>query len=553
MVNFFEHQQQARRNTWLLVGLFIVAFTLIIIFVTAVVAIAFGVVDSTQQGDFTAEPSMLSWTAFFVGIGILLVMGVKWLQLRPGGHVVAESLGGVRLSPDTQDPVERRVQNVVEEMAIAANMPVPDVYILPNESAINAFAAGYQTRDAVIGLTKGSIETFSREELQAVVAHEFSHILNGDMRLNIRLISALAGILVVAHLGRMLLYSAHFSRGSRNRNNALPLLGIALIVIGSIGILFGNLIKSAVSRQREYLADAAAVQFTRHPDSLAGALKQIGARNNDDNSGSKVAHKNADQTAHLFFGEALSHWFGMMATHPPLEKRIKRIQPGWNGKFPEPRQAFSKTEEEQVASKPEPNALSRLAALALPALLLEQAHSPKQAPSLIQDLLFSHMEEGADTTEQGAGTKLSAAQILALVEIAVPALRQASDSERTQLFRELDSMGAQHRLFPWCLYQLLARQLLPRNHFSNKLGDKEAAETTITALEQAENGETPDLAKLSRALTTCRNWSPKAKARLVSQWLKTVQQDEIISETEQKLVATLCACIEVPLPDEMLT
>ncbi len=546
MVNFFEHQQQARRNTWLLVGLFVVAFALIIIFVTAVVAIAFGVVDASQQGDFTAEPGMLSWTAFFVGIGILLVMGMKWLQLRPGGHVVAESLGGVRLSPDTQDPVERRVQNVVEEMAIAANMPVPDVYILPNESAINAFAAGYQTRDAVIGLTKGSIETFSREELQAVVAHEFSHILNGDMRLNIRLISALAGILVVAHLGRMLLYSAHFSRGSRSRNNALPLLGLALIVIGSIGILFGNLIKSAVSRQREYLADAAAVQFTRHPDSLAGALKQIGARNHDNNDGSKVEHKNADQTAHLFFGQALSHWFSMMATHPPLEKRIKRIQPGWNGKFPEPRQAFSKTEEEQTASKPEPNALSRLAALALPALLLEQAHSPEQAPSLVKDLLFSHLEDGADTN-------LSAAQILALVEIAIPALRRASDSERTQLFRDLDAMGAQQRLFPWCLYQLLARQLLPRNHFSKKLGDQEATDTTISALEQAERGDTVDLDKLSKALTTCRNWSPKAKAKLVSQWLETVQQDDMISATEQKLVATLCACIEVPLPDEMLT
>ncbi|KFZ30613.1 hypothetical protein IDSA_08760 [Pseudidiomarina salinarum] len=546
MVNFFEHQQQARRNTWLLVGLFVVAFALIIIFVTAVVAIAFGVVDASQQGDFTAEPGMLSWTAFFVGIGILLVMGMKWLQLRPGGHVVAESLGGVRLSPDTQDPVERRVQNVVEEMAIAANMPVPEVYILPNESAINAFAAGYQTRDAVIGLTRGSIETFTREELQAVVAHEFSHILNGDMRLNIRLISALAGILVVAHLGRMLLYSAHFGRGSRDRNNALPLLGIALIVIGSIGILFGNLIKSAVSRQREYLADAAAVQFTRHPDSLAGALKQIGARNHDNNDGSKVEHKNADQTAHLFFGQALSHWFSMMATHPPLEKRIKRIQPGWNGKFPEPRQAFSKSEEEQVASKPEPNALSRLAALALPALLLEQAHSPEQAPSLIKDLLFSYLEEGAETD-------LSAAQILALVEIAIPALRRASDSERTQLFRELDAMGAQHRLFPWCLYQLLARQLLPRNHFSKKLGDQEAADTTIAALEQAERGDTVDLDRLSKALTTCRNWSPKAKSKLVSQWLETVQQDDMISATEQKLVATLCACIEVPLPDEMLT
>src|SRR5690606_26644234 len=261
MVNFFEHQQQAKRNTGLLVVLFLVAFTLIIGFVAVVTAAIFGGVAIQQNGEYHFSWQPIAWVVVIVGGGILTAMLVKWLSLKPGGHVVAESLGGVRIEPNSTDPLERRILNVVEEMAIAANMPVPAVYLLPNEANINAFAAGYESKDAVIGLTRGAVETFSREQLQAVVAHEFSHILNGDMRLNIRLIAALAGILLIAHVGRIFLHSARFSSSRRRGNgNALPLAGLALFIIGYIGVFFGNIIKAAVSRQREYLADAAAVQ-----------------------------------------------------------------------------------------------------------------------------------------------------------------------------------------------------------------------------------------------------------------------------------------------------
>lgn len=192
MVNFFEHQQQARRNTGLLVVLFFLAFALIIAAVTLVAAFIIGAVGTNGQGEYQLSWEPFIWVSLSVGGGILAVMLFKWLQLKAYGKVIAEHLGGTLVSPDTQDAIERRVLNVVEEMAIAANMPVLTVYILPNEAAINAFAAGYDTRDAVIGLTRGAVDTFSREQLQGVVAHEFSHILNGDMRLNIRLIAALA-------------------------------------------------------------------------------------------------------------------------------------------------------------------------------------------------------------------------------------------------------------------------------------------------------------------------------------------------------------------------
>ncbi|WP_417657564.1 M48 family metallopeptidase [Pseudidiomarina aestuarii] len=547
MVNFFEHQQQARRNTLLLVFLFVLAFFLIIGLVVALAAVTMGGVTQTPGStDYVVQWKPLGIIAAAVGGAILLIMMAKWVTLKPGGHVVAEQLGGVRIAPDSQDPVQRRVLNVVEEMAIAANMPVPAVYILPNEAGINAFAAGYETKDAAIGLTQGSIETFSREELQAVVAHEFSHILNGDMRLNIRLIAALAGILALAHFGRIMLHSARFRSRGRNNNNILPLVGIALMIIGGVGVFFGNIIKAAVSRQREYLADAAAVQFTRNPEGLAGALQQIGARQH----GSRVQHQNADEVAHLFFGQALSKWFSLMATHPPLDKRIKRIQPRWNGHYPEPRQAFVESKAEQVAKQPKPSALDQLALLALPALLLERARSPQHAPELVRSLISSSMDTAASDLVNELAT-LGPSQQLALIELAVPALRLAPESKRIALIHDLQLLEHSTDLFHWCLYQLLARQLLPKGAFKDTLENKLALDTTCSALQQAEAGESVDYAQLSAAITTIKRWSPQQKQRVVEGWTAICTHDGVISTTEKKLVATLCACIESPLPDTM--
>ena len=263
----------------------------------------------------------------------------KMAALSGGGHTVAELLGGRLLRADAATPAERRLLNVVEEMAIASGVPVPPVYLLENELGINAFAAGHAPGDAVVAVTAGTLARLSRDELQGVIAHEFSHILNGDMRLNIRLMGVLFGILVIGLTGWIIFRSTtggYVRLGARDDDrkgfNPLPLIGLALYVIGYVGVFFGNLIKAAVSRQREFLADASAVQFTRNPDGIAGALKKIGAVA----EGSRIQDPHAEEASHMFFGDALSGWtelFGLLATHPPLVERIKRIDPSFDGDF----------------------------------------------------------------------------------------------------------------------------------------------------------------------------------------------------------------------------
>ena len=252
----------------------------------------------------------------------------KTLELAKGGSVVATNFGGRLVNPSTTDPDERKLLNVVEEMAIAAGIPVPQVYLLPEERGINAFAAGHSTSDAVVAVTEGSIKLLTRDELQGVIGHEFSHILNGDMRLNLRLMGIVFGILCLSVIGRVLFQIR--GRSSRDRN-PLPLLGLALLVIGWVGVLFGRLIQAAVSRQREFLADASSVQFTRNPAGLAGALKKIGGLS----YGSKLEAAHAEEASHMFFGNGMGESFlHIMDTHPPLAARIRAIDPSFDGTFP---------------------------------------------------------------------------------------------------------------------------------------------------------------------------------------------------------------------------
>jgi len=252
----------------------------------------------------------------------------KTMALSSGGTVVAESLGGRLISQGTSDLHERKALNVVEEMAIASGTPVPPVYLLEREQGINAFAAGFTPGDAVIGLTRGTITYLTREELQGVIAHEFSHILHGDMRLNIRLIGILHGVLLIGLIGYIVLRSV---RGGSNKNTgAIMGLGVGLLVIGFTGTFFGNLIKASVSRQREFLADASAVQFTRNNIGIAGALKKIGGYT----PGSELDTPEAPTMSHAYFSSGVSSFMqSIFATHPPLDVRIKRIDPNWDGDF----------------------------------------------------------------------------------------------------------------------------------------------------------------------------------------------------------------------------
>lgn len=355
--NFFEQQDEARKKSGYLVflfGLAVLGITLLIYGLFLLVAIA-GQDKNSSSGGIGAEVYVGVFVMTF--IGVLVVVGgcslFKIMSLRRGGgEAVAQALGGTLLHPQTSDLDERKVMNVVEEMALASGTPVPPVYVMEQENSINAFAAGYSPDNAVIGITRGAIETLSRDELQGVVAHEFSHILNGDMRLNIRLMGVIFGIIAIAVIGRVLLRIGFYSSGGRKKDAraaiAMALVGLGLMIIGGVGVLAGRLIQAAVSRQREYLADASAVQFTRNPDTIGGALKRIGG------VGSSLASGHSAEVGHMCIANAMSSWgFGPFATHPPLEERIKRIDPSWDGTFPDPFEAIQQRQSEAKYREPE--------------------------------------------------------------------------------------------------------------------------------------------------------------------------------------------------------
>lgn len=339
-MNFFEAQERARKSSRLLVWWFILAVIGVILVIYLCATIFWQISSSNPQGIYVVtkasdlgwwNPQLFLWTAVIVGGVILAGSLTKLSQLSAGGKVVAGNLGGRAVEPDTVDNYERRLLNVVEEMAIASGVPIPEVWIMDEERGINAFAAGTDPANAVIGVTRGTLERLNRAELQGVVAHEFSHILNGDMKLNIRLMGWIFGLVMISVVGRFLMESLGHFRGSRDSKNggglifALLIGGLILWLVGSVGVLFARMIQAAISRQREFLADASAVQFTRLPDGIAGALKKIGGSTER----GRIMAPAAAEARHMFF--ASSSLNSLMATHPPLEKRIKAIEPGWNG------------------------------------------------------------------------------------------------------------------------------------------------------------------------------------------------------------------------------
>ncbi len=336
-MDFFDSQDHARSLSHRLILLFALAVLGMVVGVYLVILLALGFAPVEGVGaDQLFQPGLFLAVAF--GMGMVIGGGslFRTAQLRKGGAAVAELLGGRRVNPMTQDPGERVFLNVVEEMSIASGLPVPAVFVMDREDGINAFAAGHTANDAAVAVTRGMLETLDRDELQGVVAHEFSHILNGDMRLNVRIMGLLFGILLLTVVGRGVLRGSmgggriRTTGGRRGGGGQIAIVGVALVVLGYLGVLVGRLIQAAVSRQREFLADAAAVEFTRNPAGLAGALKRIGAAS----AGSSIRDHHAQEASHLFFAPGLRAGLrGLTATHPPLEKRIQRIDPRWDGSF----------------------------------------------------------------------------------------------------------------------------------------------------------------------------------------------------------------------------
>jgi Zn-dependent protease with chaperone function len=394
-MNFFEAQARAKSRTgWLLLLLTLAVAAIVVLTNLLVMAI---IIFNRN----TLHPSALTfWERFdwqlFGTVGIVTVAFValgslyKTLSLSDGGRTVAEMLGGSLVPRNTDDPAQRRLINVVEEMAIASGTPAPPVYLL-NDMGINAFAAGLSPYNAVIGVTRGAITYLSRDELQGVIAHEFSHIFNGDMRMNIRLMGVLHGILLIGLTGYYLLRVTRYTTSSRSRDGgsvvaAIFVLGIGLVVIGYVGFFFGQWIKATVSRQREFLADASAVQFTRNKDGIAGALKKIGGST----WGSRLENPSARQYCHAYFSDGVGGFLEeLFATHPPLEQRIELIDPGWDGKFVEP-----KVQDVAAARAPADIAAARTAVLA--GAVLAGVLTPDDAVATVGKMNQDHVDRARD-------------------------------------------------------------------------------------------------------------------------------------------------------------
>src|SRR5215475_4216576 len=510
--NFFQQQDSARRKTFELVVYFVLAILILI-------ALVYGLllwlgIDSAGAPVSWWHPELLLLAAAGVGLVVGGASVFKVAQLASGGQAVALMMGGKEIPGTTTDPRQKRLLNVVEEMALASGVPVPPVYVL-QEPGINAFAAGYAPGDAVVAVSQGCLNYLTRDELQGVVAHEFSHILNGDMRLNIRLIGLIFGIMALSIMGRMLMFTSGRSSGRNDSRGGMVLLGLGVFVLGLVGAFFGRLIMAAVSRQREYLADASAVQFTRNPDGIGGALKKIGGLA----EGSRIDNPQAAEAGHMFFANAFAGagLAGLLATHPPLVERIRRLDPQFDGQFPEVRPVGVDRAEPQgprpgglppFAGMPrlpglpqvpvpvlgfadeaaarvghvDPEVISYAQALhdSIPDVLRVAAQEPFSAHALVyallldsradlRDLQLTRLKAGADPQDFAETLRLVApvqalpdTHRLPLLDLAMPALRQMSPRQYRAFRAQVEVlMNADQRLslFDYTLRCVLHRHL----------------------------------------------------------------------------------------------
>ena len=491
-MNFFEAQDQARRASKRLVYVYLLATFLIVAGVTTVMGLAlyFGTDASYYQasaGEFARDyAGILIGTAVATSLVIFGATAYKTAALSSGGGNVAASLGGSLVAPDVQDPLRRRLRNVVEEMAIASGTPVPEIYVLEQESGINAFAAGYEPGDAAIAVTRGALELLDRDELQGVIGHEFSHVLNGDMRLNIRLMGVLYGIMVLGLVGRMILRGGRYGAFASSRRGkgapAILIIGLGLAILGGIGVLFARMIKASVSRQREYLADASAVQFTRQTSGIANALKKIGGYSGH----SYLQATDPEEVSHMLFGTG-SRLRGMFATHPPLTNRIQALDPAFKpSDYPEVDMRTRQQVSENISAMADTGMTSAMAAPSdaplaesivnmvgdpetehvtyaealrhsVPDTLYEAAHSSEMAYLLVIALILDRSGRILD-------------QQLMLAE-------QQLGRERAQLVRqfyeELAASGAEYRLpLMGIAFPALKRRPLPQLDYLKKLASQ---------------------------------------------------------------------------------
>ncbi|HHF0488262.1 MULTISPECIES: M48 family metallopeptidase [Vibrio] len=609
-MDFFDHQDTARQRTGLLVFL----FSLAVVTITGLVSVlSIGIYYGVTGEHFDQETALTYVLLCFAGVLLVVAISstVRLSALTSnGGRGVAESIGGKLISSNTLDAKHRQLLNVVEEMAIASGIPVPPVYVMQEERGINAFAAGMSIDDAVIGVTQGALDSFTRDELQGVIAHEFSHILNGDMRLNTRLIGVLFGITCIAHFGHLVLDNTHHtSRVSRSSSDSdkgfavIMLIAIICLVLGWIGTLFGSMIKAAISRQREFLADASAVQFTRNDQGIAGALKKIGSHM----AGSSLNTKASDEMSHMMFGQSkLSGFSGLFATHPPLEERIRRIEPGWDGSFSQsshrPTTSFENDNVSGFSSgtstQPEKPTTAELSEVGqqllnqLPSELVDIAREPYSARFIAFALIFDGSELQREMIKSHI-PNVSQAQLLPwldydlplhlrfpLLELSIPALKSLSEGQKNrlcQVLRELSQTDDHYSLAEWCVINLLEKQLLESygctKQFQSLKQLKESVFWLLRELAWVSHSQPEDAQRAFSSALTClgfndaelqpanKNWGlnraalelllqlkPKSRRLFVKACRLAIESDGKVTVAEGELYRVIACFLEVPEP-----
>lgn len=558
-------------------------------------------IDSASDHLWLWASTVVATTLFVLVFGLF-----RNFKLRRGGSAVAEMLGGRKVVPLTADPLEKRLVNVVQEMAIASGVPVPQVYVL-DEDGINALAAGFTYEDAVVAVTRGALESFTREELQGVIAHEFSHILHADMRLNLRLISTVYGLICVYMAGRIIVGLAterRHTRRDRDGGAAIALVGLAVMLVGMVGKLCGQLITAAISRQREFLADASAVQFTRNPQGIASALRRI----RDFQYGSNIVSRRAEEASHLFFGDPLGQRvFDWFTTHPPLSERIRRVD------------ALS-TDSDALATGTSPvlispwiGAVNGTALVAasqelaqLSPQLREAAGDPFSATALLCSLVLVHQDDTATSLETVRELltpmtliheiqrllpevrKLSRHQYLPLVELSSQTLHQLSTAQRNDflcMLKKLTEADKTTDLFEYLLLHTVETRMervggmANQSQISRRSAHPLSADLqrVLSAVAHAGSGHAtgaatayrratavisvaglrgsqllpwhPSLMKgLVPAFQALRRTAPRIKEQIVEACAQAIVADKTITADEWDLMRVVCEALSCPLP-----
>lgn len=625
-MNFFEYQDQARRRTKVLIVYYVLAVILIIV---AIYGAALLLLSLTSDPKSSAShmavalwmPDLFVIVAGFTGLIIIAGTSYKVLSLSGGGRSVAIMLGGRQVTGSPENPAEQRFVNVVEEMAIASGIPVPDMFILDDEPGINAFAAGFSTRDAVVAVTRGALDRLNRDELQGVIGHEFSHIFNGDMRLNVKLMGVLHGILLISLVGYWVMRLAPRSSGKRDKGGGVAFAmiagGAALYAIGSIGVFFGNLIKSAVSRQREFLADASSAQFTRNPAGLAGALATIGGMKD----ASSIQHPSSQQASHFFFADGFPHLFSsLFATHPPIEERIQRLDPTWIESHARSSDATPKPQTDAVSSEAllgfvgQPTNAHIKAANTLigqiPSVVQSTFRDPTTSEAVAYGLLLAaaepavrnrqlqHLRQNTPTPTFGALNlvlqnilQLTRSQRIPILDLAIPALRQMR-LERYKKFREnilhIVAVDQEVDIYEFVVMRTLLRtldrhfRLLPppptagllrrdgcRPHVECLLAtlawlgsnDEPLAQKAFTAGMQCIfsnsmpelSHEPPTLDALESAMDALEGTTHELRAEILAACAACISADGVLTFHEAELFRAVSSSLECPMPPLAVT